>query len=306
ATHERAAHEGTRGITNNHVDTSQLIEQNVARGQVGRDALSHANPSHRVDSPQPVDSKRYDADTAAGVALSTLSNRDDMELRSTPGPILWPDEMALADSQPRAVTTLLNLWGKNVGVGAFEKPCDAANRAQLACVSRKAQTIMDIRQLNRPVILTVADPRKGLFLATLASLNQDYAVLHVADHKVVVSARVLTQQWTGEYVLFWQAPSNYDGAIVPGAVGPKVFSFSRDLGRVMGSHSLAQGVSDFGIELEMAVRDFQRRQGLIVDGIAGVQTLVSMNTILLKGRVPTLSTGSTDINRATRTALRKS
>jgi general secretion pathway protein A len=163
-----------------------------------------------------------------------------------------------------------------------------AKRAGLACLTKRATSLTELRLLNRPAILALRDEEGGRFFVALDRLSDEHAYVRVAGRAIKIQARLLAQQWSGDFTVYWLAPSDYYGPIVPGTIGSEVRDFSQRLGLALGSHVLAQGVSDFTIKLETAVRDFQRQQGLEVDGVVGMQTLIALNSILDSEEVPFL------------------
>jgi general secretion pathway protein A len=208
--------------------------------------------------------------------------------QSSLGPLVWPAAVPLAQSKQLAVADLMNLWQQSLPIWPGDQPCDLAERAGLSCLSKRAGSINDLRVINRPVILSLANARGEAFFVTLERLEREQAYIRMAGQMVKIPVRLLPQQWGGNYTLFWRAPSGYYGPIVPGTIGTEVREFSQRLGLALGSHALAQGVSDYTIELETAVRDFQRQQGLEVDGVVGMQTLIALNSILNSDAVPFL------------------
>lgn len=244
--------------------------------------LDRALDSRSFDSPLPAASKQP-------VYLANLKQQDKPERpKSGLGPLLWPSDIPIGQSEQRAAGDLLGAWRQSLPVYPGESACALAKRAGLGCLAKRAQSVKELRMINRPVMLKLTDAQVGQFYATLERLEKDKAYIRIAGKVVKIPARLLVQQWAGDYTIFWLAPGDYYGPIVPGTIGTEVREFSQRLGLALGSHVLAQGVSDYTIELETAVRDFQRQQGLDVDGVVGMQTLIALNSILNSDAVPFL------------------
>ena len=85
----------------------------------------------------------------------------------------------------------------------------------------------------------------------------------------------------GEFEIIWQAPEGYKGQIKQGDTGPVVNWLSNSLNRL--SQSSAQPQSRFDRLLKNKLIDYQSKQGLRADGIAGVQTILRINAETLSG-----------------------
>lgn len=233
-----------------------------------------------------------EASPPAGEQPVYLANRNTQpaasRLAPALGPLLWPTDVPIAQSEQRAAGDLLAAWRQSLPVYEGESACEVAQRAGLACSARRAESMGELRLINRPVILQLTESQTGPFYATLERFEADMVYVRIAGKVTKISARLLVQQWAGDYIVFWLPPENYYGPIVPGTIGTEVREFSQRLGLALGSRVLAQGVTDYTIKLETAVRDFQRQQGLEVDGIVGMQTLIALNSILNSDVVPLL------------------
>ena len=100
----------------------------------------------------------------------------------------------------------------------------------------------------------------------------------------------LSDLWFGEYVLLWRPPSGSSDALGPGSVGPGVLWLRESLAAIDSRYTSASADSDvFDADLADKVRLFQRDHRLDVDGLAGRQTQIIINTLLEPDRAPRLT-----------------
>jgi general secretion pathway protein A len=166
---------------------------------------------------------------------------------------------------------LAGLWGAQLAAG--RDPCAAALQQSLHCY-RGRGGLAPIRELDRPGILKLVDPRGRAAYAVLVGLSGSGATLRDASgNDLGVPLAQLARAWRGEFATFWRAPSGYRDGEVVGATG-SVAPWMAD--RLSTADSAASGAP--GDEaLRSRVFAFQLAHGLDPDGVAGPLTLMQMN-----------------------------
>jgi len=182
--------------------------------------------------------------------------------------------LAGLDSEDAALHELAQLWGMSVANAA---PCDALEHAGLRCYRGK-DGFANVRQLGRPAILKLYDSDGKSFYAVLDGLADASAWLHAGTVSQKVSLVVLARYFRGEFVTLWRVPSGIDGSIAIGDHGPGVDWIAAQLAKLNGTEAAADG-QPFGHKLQTQVREFQRAQGLFVDGVVGPATLMQLNRV---------------------------
>ena len=167
-------------------------------------------------------------------------------------------------------------------------PCDAAISKGLGCLA-KTGNLDILRQLDRPAILKFLNGRNEPVYATLISLNTDQATLRVGNRDFEVPLSDLESRWFGDYTLLWRMPPAYTGAIRLGTSGEDVQWLASSIASINGED--VPGIISYDARLIRAVKNFQKQEGLSADGIAGVQTLIQINSALDKS-VPRLTSSS--------------
>jgi general secretion pathway protein A len=153
-----------------------------------------------------------------------------------------------------------------------------------------------LRVLNRPAILSLADTQGQKRQAVLSSLQEDTAHIDVGSGPVKVTLASLSRVWLGEYLIVWRPESLGQPlgqrALARGMQGDEVRSLRRGLDVLDGREIApadAQAQSDFyDDELARRIETFQRANRLNVDGIAGVQTQIVLDSIVNSGGAPRL------------------
>ena len=203
-----------------------------------------------------------------------------------PAPIEPPQSAALStvpsavDSTtrdlPDAYRRLGKLWQLTPSEG---DPCLAAQKVNVYCF-RSSKGLADIRQLDRPGILTLYDDAHQNYYALLVGLGADRAVLQIGERLETVSLNALAHRWEGDYATFWRGPPGARRGIAKGDRGPAVEWLARHLSLASGTpnQTIANDLV-FDTSLGTQVREFQLSQGLRPDGVAGPQTLMRLISV---------------------------
>ena len=182
--------------------------------------------------------------------------------------------LAGLDSEDAALRELAQLWGMSVADAAT---CDALEHAGLRCY-RGGDGFASLRQLGRPAVLKLYDSDGKSFYAVLDGLADASAWLHAGTVSQKVSLVVLARYFHGEFMTLWRVPSGIEGSIAIGDHGPGVDWIAAQLAKLNGTEAAADG-QPFGHKLQSQVREFQRAQGLFVDGVVGPVTLMQLNRV---------------------------
>jgi general secretion pathway protein A len=184
-----------------------------------------------------------------------------------------------------AFRRLLALWGTAM---ADEKdPCGQAAKAGLACLDQRGSWTQ-VRTLNRPAILTLTDDRGQRHRVVLSSLDDRTATLNLGEHNEKVSIDDLSRDWFGEFTVIWKPKTARTRLLSLGMQGDEVRWLRRSLNALAGGSSDPEHGDVYDQELAIAVQNFQREHRLNVDGIAGVQTQVVLDTALADPNSPLL------------------
>lgn len=181
---------------------------------------------------------------------------------------------------------LFGLWNARYVAGS-EDACTQALRQGLECVAQQG-TIDQLRSFNRPVILNLADSG-ALHHVVLAHLAGDQAQLLLGDASQSVAVEELLRLWQGDYILLWKPQELDTRSLSLGMRGANVRSLRGRLQRWHGQDPDPSGSEYYDESLQSLVREFQQKNGLAVDGVAGVQTQMVLDAALAQPGTPLLT-----------------
>jgi general secretion pathway protein A len=184
-----------------------------------------------------------------------------------------------------AFRRLLSLWG--TALADDRDPCGQAAKAGLSCLEQRGSWTQ-VRTLNRPAILTLTDERGQRHRVVLSSLDDKTATLNLGEHNEKVSIDDLSRDWFGEFTVVWKPKTSRTRSLSLGMQGDEVRWLRRSLNALAGGASDPEHADVYDQELAIAVQNFQREHRLNVDGIAGVQTQVVLDTALADPSSPLL------------------
>jgi general secretion pathway protein A len=188
-------------------------------------------------------------------------------------------------SDAAAFRRLLSLWG--TAMADDKDPCGQAAKAGLSCLEQRGSWAQ-VKALNRPAILTLTDDRGQRHRVVLCALDDRFATLNLGEHNERVPLEELSRDWFGEFTVVWKPKTARTRLLSVGMRGDEVRWLRRSLNALQGAASDPEQADVYDEELAIAVQNFQREHRLNVDGIAGVQTQVMLDTALAEPGSPLL------------------
>lgn len=188
-------------------------------------------------------------------------------------------------SDAAAFRRLLSLWG--TAMANDRDPCAQATKAGLACLEQRGSWAQ-VRMLNRPAILSLTDGQGQRHQVVLVGLDDNAATLSLGEHNVRVPLEELSTSWFGEFTVVWKPKTMHTRLLSIGMRGAEVRWLRRSLNALRGAASDPEHGDLYDQELATAVKSFQREYRLNVDGIAGIQTQVVLDTAVAEPGTPLL------------------
>jgi general secretion pathway protein A len=188
-------------------------------------------------------------------------------------------------SDAAAFRRLLSLWG--TAMTEDNSPCVQAAKAGLSCLEQRGSWAQ-VRALNRPAILTLTDDRGQRHRVVLSALDDRFATLDLGEHNQQVPLDEVSKDWFGEFTVVWKPKTARTRLLTVGMKGDEVRWLRRSLNALQGAAADPEHGDIYDEELAIAVQNFQRNHRLTVDGIAGVQTQVMLDTALAEPGSPLL------------------
>jgi general secretion pathway protein A len=208
-----------------------------------------------------------------------------------PGPTLHEQLQLAADLTgfDYAQAALFETWGLEYRAGDGSG-CDQAARAGLTCLYQRGSW-SGLQLMDRPAILTLVDNEGDSHDVVLTGVTDDSAELSIGGVRVTHPIADITRSWFGQFMLLWRPPTGYAASLRRGSQGAAVAWLRNSLAAIDGQYASSEPQSEvFDDELEMLVRSFQRDHRLVVDGLAGQQTQIIINSLLAVEGTPRLST----------------
>ena len=145
--------------------------------------------------------------------------------------------------------------------------------------------------LNRPAILSLTMDDGSQHQLVLTGLTDEEARVQLGDIVEMVRVADISRFWFGDYLLLWKPQVAGQKALSLGMHGPAIRWLRKSLNSLQGKPGAPE--SDvYDQELARMVEDFQREHHLNVDGIAGVQTQIVLDTIVNPPGAPLLLAAS--------------
>jgi general secretion pathway protein A len=198
-----------------------------------------------------------------------------------------------AETDPdNAFNKLFALWGIRYVAGSTD-PCTQALQSGLECLTQRG-SLAQLRLFNRPAVLNVVDSAGRAHQLVLAGLDDEHAHVDLGGAQREIGIGDLASSWFGDYILLWRPGDGGSQPLAIGARSARVKWLRDSLRRVNGLPAEDPANDRFDASLVTLVEEFQRRNRLAVDGIAGVQTQVALDAALNDNTTPFLheATGS--------------
>ena len=180
---------------------------------------------------------------------------------------------------------------------AIQCGCDPLVALQMATLNTAAHFRLE-RELGSitpgrraDAILTLTDSRGKDHHVVLQALHGNTAELSIAGVDVTHPFLNVTDMWFGDYILLWKPPNGAAFALGRGSRGDNVVWLRESLAAIDDRYR-AEPLDSiiYDAELEQRVIDFQRDHRLDVDGLAGQQTQIIINSLLGSEDTPRLTT----------------
>lgn len=190
-----------------------------------------------------------------------------------------PEPLQLAEWQAAdadAWAALAQRWGLPLPPQA--DACEAAAQRGLQCLRSSNGSLSLIRQIDRPVLLTLHRAGRPPALAALEGLTEQHATLRVGGQPRRVPLAELGSAWRGEFTTFWRVPPGYAQRADDSA--PLRDWLASRLAQAAGTAppaSAAAATPPDWTALAPQVQAFQASQGLQPDGRVGPITLMQLN-----------------------------
>ncbi len=192
---------------------------------------------------------------------------------STPAPAPEPAATPAYGSIDDALPELARLWDVKLGPGS---PCQAALKANLHCHQGKGG-LYELRLLDRPAILTLHEGSQVGYVV-LSKMTDTTATLRMNGATQELSIASVAARFDGQYTTLWSAPRGFRDQVTNDDVGPDVDWIAGQLADLNGTAAPTLGQA-FDSRTRSQLRQFQGKQNLKADGVAGPRTYMRLSQL---------------------------
>ncbi len=183
---------------------------------------------------------------------------------------------------------LMKLWDIDYDPAAGSA-CGQAQAQGFSCYAQRGSWT-GIRQLDRPVVLTLTDSQGRTHQPLLVRLDDDQAELLIGGEPMSFPVDEVSDLWFGEFMLIWRPSGGTSVAISPGMQNENVRWLRQSLAALDSNYRPIDPDSDyFDTDLKEQLLAFQRQHRLEADGLAGQKTQIIINSLLALDATPRLS-----------------
>jgi general secretion pathway protein A len=192
------------------------------------------------------------------------------------------------EGRTSAFMAMLGEWNVQGIAADPEKTCEQLSAHGLQCVKTRGDIEM-LRKMNRPSVLRLTGDNGVDAYVTLVSPSDGSANCLAAGIVRTIALPELESRWTGDFIAIQRMEPEFEGAMSNGDSGSAVAWLDGQLSRIRGRQPRwDNNVFDDSIEKE--VREYQRKQGLVPDGVVGQKTMLKIQESIRR-LDPVLQTG---------------
>ncbi len=178
------------------------------------------------------------------------------------------DARWLAEQSVLSWQGLADVWRDGKRVNALRAACDGQPGTGYACLHIQGNW-GKIQRLGLPVILVLQDDLE--YRLMLTGMDEDRLLVGIGAERRLIDRKTMDNKWLGEYIVAWPQAPDWPMQVQRGEAGAAVKIVMQMAAQADPPWT---GADQFDAGFESWLFDFQRRQGLIPDGIVGPQTLL--------------------------------
>jgi general secretion pathway protein A len=186
-----------------------------------------------------------------------------------------------------AYKRLFELWGARYVAGS-EDACSQALRQGLQCLAQSGG-LDALQRFNRPALLALETTDGAVHQTVLTRLGAHDAQIQIGPMSHTLSLADLQKHWTQGFQLLWKPTQLDTRSLSLGMTGEPVRALRAQLNLWAGLPAENQPLELFDGSLTRMVKEFQRRNGLVADGVAGAETQALLDSALASINSPLLS-----------------
>lgn len=167
----------------------------------------------------------------------------------------------------------------SLAVGDTTNPCLASVAVNYSCEKVRLASWDELKDINRPGLMTLATSDKKWVYLLLAGLSENYVLIIENGVERIIPWRDIAPLWTGDFYYVWSRPQGFEKSLQLGDKSDLVTWVAEQFAQL--DQQPAPLTRQFYTEkLKKRVELFQRTQNILPDGVIGAQTLRRLNEVL--------------------------
>jgi general secretion pathway protein A len=163
----------------------------------------------------------------------------------------------------------LALWDADSNIIWNENSCPEVELIGMGCMRKQGNLTQILRQ-NTPVLLELNEGR----LALLVAMDENTAVIETLTGEQSFNHDQINKKWLGHYFVLWPMASE----LIDDTISESVNAWALNVAKVIDNNpELSQD------DLKNWIIDFQRKNGLLADGIIGKETQMALSLKAYQG-----------------------
>ncbi len=184
--------------------------------------------------------------------------------------------LGLKEHRLQARQTLFARWNIESSFAYGDDFCAVAESHALRCLQGQ-RSLESLIRLNRPAVLELVNNSGQKYFATITKVLDEKAELLVAGEQQMTSLDELNSLWTGQFELLWRPPFRYSKAISAQSSAQSIQWFRDQLN--IAASTPETNLPIYIAPIEKQIKLFQKESGLKADGLAGPETIITINNL---------------------------
>ncbi len=168
-----------------------------------------------------------------------------------------------------------------VGITVVDKknPCLVVKDADYVCEKVRINSWDELKDVNRPGLITLATPDKKWVYALMVGLSENHALLLENGAEKIVTWREIAALWNGDLLYVWSRPQAFEGDLQMGDKSDLVTWIAEQFA-IIDKQPAPLTRQFFTERLKKRVELFQSTNNILPDGTINAQTLRRLNEVL--------------------------
>ena len=190
-----------------------------------------------------------------------------------------PEAIAAVATRDLIAAQLELLAYVNIPARNEQSPCARSLTGLYMCEKVRMNSWDELKQVNRPGLITLVTPDKKWIYAVLVGLSENQVMLLADGEQKVISWSELSALWNGDFLYVWSKPEAFNGSLKRGDKSDLVTWVAEQFA-ILDQQPATLTRLHFNERLERRVELFQSTQNITPDGVIGAETLRRLNLVL--------------------------